>query len=132
MVQVHSERMSDVFEKWHIEGLPVAAVLHRFGDVDLGDPHDHPWGFRSIILHGGYVEECFGWPNGFWGKKHHKVGDSFYVPATHIHRIVELPEGECWTLILPGPPERTSRFWQFREDGAYSRAWHEQEWSREE
>lgn len=121
------ERMSGAFEKWHVEGLPRAAVLHRFGDIDRGDSHDHPWPFRSIVISGGYVEQVYQL-DGSTETIHRRPGDSFEIPATHIHRIVELPEGECWTLVLPGSHERTSRFWQFRDDGAWSRAWHEHEW----
>lgn len=130
MIGISHEKMSDAFEKFHLEGLPFGAVLHRFGEPDHGDPHDHPWGFRSIILYGGYVEEIYDPGQGLVDVKHRRVGDSFEIAATHIHRITRLPRRECWTLVLPKAHERTSRFWQFREDAPYSRAWNEQEWTR--
>ena len=126
MVQVHQETMSDVLTKWHLAELPFPAVLHRFADIDRGHPHDHPFGFRSIILHGGYVERVFQM-DGSSELVERRVGDSFEIAATHIHRIEELPAGECFTLMLPGPHERTSCFWDFREDGAWFREWHEPE-----
>lgn len=125
------ERMSDVFAKYHLRGpWPFGAVIHQFSDIDRGDPHDHPWGFRSVILHGGYVERVFQ-PDGASELVHRNLGDSFEIAATHIHRMEALPNGECWTLVMPGPHERTSRFWQFREDGSYSRAWNEHDWTME-
>jgi len=129
MIGLYNEHMSDVFDKYHLDGAPFAAVLHRFSDIDHGDPHDHPWGFRSIILHGGYVERVFNRLNGTSRLIPREVGDSFEIPAKHIHRIEELPNGECWTLVLPRETERVSRFWQFRDSGIYSRAWHEKEWT---
>jgi hypothetical protein len=131
MTAIDIERMSDAMTKFHLRGpWPLDPVIHHFADIDRGDPHDHPWGFRSIVLDGGYVERVFQ-PNGTSELVERKPGDSFDIAATHIHRMEALPSGDCWTLILPGPHERTSRFWQFREDGAYSRAWHEAEWTRE-
>lgn len=130
MIHIRHERMSDAFEKFHILGLPFPMVLHHFSEPDLYHPHDHPWGFRSTILQGGYVEEIFN-KQGESVRVTRNVGDSFEIPAEHIHRIPELLTGDCWTQVIPGPDERTSRFWDFREDGSYSRAWHEIEWTKE-
>lgn len=130
MLNLRHEPMSPVFDKWHVEGLPCAAVFHRFSAPDHGDPHDHPWSFRSIILHGGYVEQVFQL-DGTSELIRHDPGDSFFVPATHIHRVVDLPAGECWTIILPqGLSERVSGFYQFRDDGAYHRPWHRAEFEK--
>lgn len=128
-MHLNHEPMSPVFDKWHVGGLPCAAVFHRFSAPDNGPPHDHPWGFRSIVLVGGYVEQVFQL-DGTSELVRHDPGDSFHIKAGHIHRIVELPQGECWTLILPGPSERTSGFYEFREDGTYYRPWHRPEFER--
>lgn len=122
------ERMSDAFEKHHVHGLPVAAAFHHFTEPDTGDCHCHPFSFTSHILSGGYVERVFAL-DGSYQDIHRKPGDSVRVKADHIHLIIELPEGECWTLIQPGPHIRTSRVYQFREGQAYSRAWHEREFT---
>ncbi len=127
MLSLREERMADHFVKRHVEGLPTAAVIHQFNQVDNGDPHDHPWSFTSFVLHGGYMEEVFDRETGASRLVSRTVGESFFVPATHIHRIVHLPEGECTTIILPGPHEQTSGFYQFRSDGMYHRFWHEPE-----
>jgi hypothetical protein len=121
-MHLNHEPMSPVFDKWHLDGAPFPAVLHRFSEPDMGPPHDHPWSFRSIVLHGGYVEQVFQL-DGTSELVRHEVGDSFHIPAGHIHRIVELPAGECWTLILPGQHERKSGFYDFRPDGTYHRYW---------
>lgn len=126
-VSLHYERMNGVFEKWHVHGLPFAAVFHRFSEVDDFEPHSHPWAFRSTILAGGYVEEVFTL-DGSSERVHRNVGDSFIVEATHIHRIVEFPEGECWTLIQPqGPKVQEPGFWRFENGQAFHRFWHEQD-----
>ena len=129
MLNLREERMGDHFVKHHIEGLPCAAVLHQFSQVDHGDPHDHPWGFTSFVVHGGYVEQVFQL-DGSSELVHRQVGDSFHIPADHIHRIVDLPAGECTTIILPGPHQQTSGFYQFREDGAYHRYWDQADFQR--
>ena len=126
---IDTEEMSSVFTKFHLRGIPTNPVIHHFADIDRGEPHDHPWPFRSIILSGGYVERSFN-RDGSSELIRRYPGDSFRITATHIHRIEELPEGECWTLILPEPLERTSCFWQFREDGPYWREWHSNEWTK--
>lgn len=58
--RIDIEQMSDAFTKYHLRGdMPFNAVLHKFSDVDRGPPHSHPWKFRSVILHGSYVEEIY-------------------------------------------------------------------------
>ena len=127
MISLHHERMNGAFEKQHVVGLPVPLALHRFTEPDRGDPHDHPWGFTSFIVSGGYVEEVFTLlPGGAWTSAlvRRVPGTAHHVPATHIHRIVELPAGECWTCIIAGSVERESRFWRFAEGQIMSRPWH--------
>ncbi len=119
------EHMSPIFTKWHIPG---PGVLHRFTAPDEGPPHDHPWGFWSTIIVGGYVEEVFDPMTGAATESVRRPGDRFYVPATHIHRIVDLLEsdsldGDCWTFIEPGPHERTSGFWRWDDGRAFFKPW---------
>ena len=127
------ERIADHFEKWYVEGLPYPCAFHHFTGPDHGDPHDHPFGLTSHVLSGGYVEEVF-YPNGAPGMRGRSElvtrapGTVHTVAATHIHRIVSLPAGECWTFVIPGPLERETRFWRFDETGAMSRPWHHAEY----
>ncbi|PZO78450.1 MAG: hypothetical protein DI629_12180 [Mesorhizobium amorphae] len=123
------ERMSDFFEKWHMDGNPVHASLHVFSATDHGDPHDHPADFHSYIVEGGYIEEVYQ-ADGTMERIHRRKGDSFDIAAEHIHRIVELPEGRCVTLVTFQPHRQPVSVWQFREDGAYKRSNGSEEWKR--
>lgn len=120
---IRHERMSPAFDKWHVEGLPFPAVFHRFTAPDMGDPHDHPWPFRTTILRGTYNEEVFH-PDGSSYRLHHPEGSSFIIEGSHVHRITALEDGECWTLIQPlGPKEREPGFWRWIDGRAERRAW---------
>lgn len=114
MITVVTERMSDEFTKFHINGLPFPAVIHHFTGSDKGLPHDHPWGFLSFVLSGGYIERIYQ-RTGSFHDVHRRPGDTFRIAATHIHEIIELPQGECWTLVLPQPWERHGGFWDFSQ-----------------
>lgn len=130
MLDLRREEMSPAFSKWHVGGMPFAAVLHRFSAPDHGFPHDHPWCFQSHILHGGYEEEVFDLHTGKSRMIERLPGSSHFVHASHIHRIPRLLDGECWTIIKPiGPQRRESGFYDFRPDGVYHRFWHEPEFS---
>lgn len=129
MLTIREEVMGPHFTKYHIEGLPFAAVLHHFTAPDGGHIHDHPWGFRSTVLAGGYVELVYH-PSGWHEAVERAEGDTFEIAATHIHTIVRLLEKECWTLVLPGPHEQTSGVWEFREDGSYRRTWDSDVWEK--
>jgi len=127
---IRHERMSDIFQKYHIEGLPFSAVIHRFSEPDTGDPHDHPFDFTTHILSGGYVEKIyFPASDGTWyyNYAHRLPGTCHKVKATHIHQVVELIDGECFTLILPEPNIRKSGVWQFNETGYMFREWDQPE-----
>lgn len=120
--------MSRAFTKFHLSD---GRALHRFkGEERHADPHDHPWAFETEILDGGYVEEVFHVdPVGGWRSEivHRSPFTSHHIEAGHIHRIVELPQGECWTLVRAGHHEREVRFWRFG-DGIVSREWNERRW----
>lgn len=131
MITIEKEIMNNVFTKVHIRGLPFDAVLHRFTDAEPGAIHDHPFSFVSHVLKGGYIEKVYTInPGGYWHSEliHRKPGTSHTVTATCIHEIVELPKGECWTLILPGVHERTSCFWKFYPNAIAYRPWNSDNW----
>ena len=50
------EPMGPHFTKVHLGN---GQVLHRFSEPDTGPPHDHPWGFTSHVLSGGYIEDLY-------------------------------------------------------------------------
>lgn len=92
--------------KW----FPFNVFLHRFLKSDPDDVHDHPWGYATIILKGGYYE----WTPQF-NSKGQKIGEiarwcgpgSFRMASADSYHRIELdPDVECWTLFMPGPQKR--------------------------
>lgn len=132
---IRTECMSEQFTKLHLEVGRFPITLHHFTGPDAGDPHDHPYAFTTTILAGGYVEEV--WHRGKEGwtmrRIHREVGTSHRVGARSIHRIVELPQGECVTSIVwhaDGVRRRQPRFWRFRNGVMWSRRWDEPKFRR--
>ena len=69
--------------------------------------HDHPWGFLSILLRGGYVEEV---PNGIRAIRWMNV-----KAATDLHRILSVDKGTI-TVVLTSRKKRT---WGFQTDSGW-------------
>ena len=101
-------------------------VIHHFTQADTGHPHDHPWPFKSLILAGGYEEEEY--------RLHqdgsHSIscyqrlpGQSHSVRADTVHRITQLYQHECWTLISPGRKVKEPGFFKFKNGRIYRRDW---------
>lgn len=125
-----TERMSDQFTKLHFMIGTSPVTLHHFTGPDVGDPHDHPFAFTTKILAGGYVEEV--WRRGIdgWSSRlvHREPGTSHRVEARSVHRIVQLPQGECVTSIVwhsEGVHRRHPRFWRYRNGVMWTRRWDE-------
>lgn len=130
-VDITIERMHAGMVKIHLGTPDKPRVIHWFNAPDHGDPHDHAqFGFWSTVLGGSYVEERYQ-RDGSCERIHRQKGARFYVDADAIHRIVDLPDGECWTLIEPDPHTgRDSGFYQFRPDGIWHKLWHQPDWER--
>ncbi len=128
IITVQEEKMSEELMKFHLRGLPFDAVIHKFTGRDVGEPHDHPFTFRTFVLKGGYVERRFHIINGkpVTSTIERKVGDSFIVSAQTIHQIIELLDKESWTMILPERWEQNWSFYQFGDE-ILSRYWDEPE-----
>jgi len=126
-LSIRPEKLSRVFKKHHIEGLPFAASINEFSAPDSGNPHDHPFDFITHILSGGYTQrvyiiseigeisiseiEC-------------KPGTSHFVKATDIHQIIYLPTGHCITMMIPQSGHiRATCFYRFVGGVAYYRLW---------
>lgn len=128
---ITTERMSNEFTKYHLnrrgrQPWPFHPVIHHFTGPDADGPHDHPWNFQSFILKGSYIEEVYTIStDGSWKKEvvERHAGTSHKVEATHIHRIIKLPEGECWTMVIAEPYKREPRFWKFSDAGIWYRVW---------
>ncbi|MBC6988950.1 hypothetical protein [Hymenobacter sp. BT491] len=122
---IRTEHMNGSFTKYHLGG---GRVLHRFTEPDTGEPHNHPWGFTSHVLSGGYVEEVYGLlPDGTVSMQEVErlPGTSHRVEAATVHRLVRLLGPECWTLIEAGPWEQKSGFYRFDDAGIWFRHWDE-------
>lgn len=115
-------------------------LLHHFlSTADDRSVHDHPRGFWTLVLRGGYddlapCEACCGW-TGAWTdegtgvprwvpggsceacggrgvllRERMRAGMLRYRPAAHRHRT-KVHEGGCWTLVVMGRLERPWGFW---------------------
>jgi len=126
-LSIKPEKLSKVFRKHHIHGLPFAASFNEFSAPDSGDPHDHPFDFVTHILSGGYRERIYTFND--QGETHIREvdrlpGTSHFVKATDIHQIIDLPTGHCVTLMIPQSEySRAPHFWRFIDGKAYNRAW---------
>ena len=93
------------FTRWSIfsfKRLNINLFLHKIEKADDDKhPHDHPWNFFSLILHGGYVE---------------RIGDSVYVRrpgsfsyknCTKCHRVLALLGKAVYTLVFTFGEKRT-------------------------
>lgn len=131
-MQIRQTIAAPAFDKFYLEGPWTASGihpdLHHMKAPDLGLPHCHPWSFRSLIIRGSYVEEVYA-PDGSTTLVTHNQGDSFVIAAEHIHRIVELPEGEAWTFIVPeGPVGRTWGYWRWKDGQAFKKDHNGRRW----
>ena len=74
---------------------PFNIFLHKFLKSDPDDLHDHPWGYFTLILRGGYWEYT---PTGkHWrGPGHFRVCNS-----ESLHRIEVEPGVHAWSLFIP-------------------------------
>ncbi len=126
-LSIHTEKLSKVFKKHHIDGLPFAASINEFSAPDTGDPHDHPFDFITHILSGGYIERNYQIDESgqvLIQDIERKPGTSHYVKATSIHQIIALPTGHCVTLMMPQSGHvRETRFWRFIDGKAFFRFW---------
>jgi hypothetical protein len=91
--------------RWRVE-TPWGSVRvhHWLAPDDDRAPHDHPWGFRTFVLKGGYVDRS---PD---GDEYLRAPATRYRPATHQHTVFPDPGG-CWTIIVTGPKVRNWGFW---------------------
>jgi hypothetical protein len=103
---------------------PFNAFLHKFLKSDPDDVHDHPWGYCTLILSGGYYEwipkintlgEKFGEYRMWRGPGHFRV-----CRPNSFHRIELKPGVTPWTLFFPGPHVRE---WGFLKGSNESTKW---------
>ncbi|MDQ0840089.1 hypothetical protein [Sphingomonas faeni] len=81
---VSVERMSRAFTKYHLDD---GRALHRFKmEEPHATPHDHPWGFETEVLEGGYVDEVFHLDSGggWHSELVHRVPGERYMSTLRI------------------------------------------------
>lgn len=132
-ISVRTERMSDIFTKYHVEGMPVGLVIHEFSAPEPldADSHDHPGDFINWVISGWYKQRHWFWSKIFkeWRYVDKMVyPDQLYlVNAETIHQIIEIaPEG-CITVTKWDASRRKPCFWRFDESGAKFREWDQTE-----
>ena len=98
---------------------PFNIFIHHILKSDDEDLHDHPWGFYTFMLHGGYYETTLTgddcdkrvttwYPRWSWRK----------MESNHVHRITldHKKAGECWTLFIPFRREKEWGFLKKKEE----------------
>lgn len=108
--QVYLRRLRVINTPWF------GVFVHWINEADTGrHPHDHPWGFYSWVVRGGYWEEV--WPT--W--KHHSLeipplqyahrrGSIHRMGIEAAHKIVLVTEG-LTTIVFAGKRQRKFCFW---------------------
>jgi hypothetical protein len=94
--------------------------LHHIVESDSDpDPHDHPWGFRGLILAGGYTNDTYHWRDRYFSFPGIRTGPFPELvkpltfinrPAEHIHKVILHPGKTAWTLLFTKGYEREWNF----------------------
>jgi len=108
-----------IFMKDRSDTFKFNIFIHKFLKSDPDDLHNHPWGYFTLIICGGYWEYMYEdgpsyacTPDGVpipAGDTERKIikkwrAPGFYqsVPANHTHRIeLDPTKPNCWTLFIP-------------------------------
>ncbi len=86
--------------------------------------HDHPFGFISIVLRGGYVEARKDPRDGLIHER--RVWRVNFMRRSDAHTITALSRVPTWTLLFCGPNRRSWGFWQrTMERGVWTWTHHE-------
>jgi len=94
---------------------PINVTLHKVLVSDEATLHDHPWGYATFILKGGYWEHT---PEGqFWrGPGHFRIrkpNDLHWLELPKDHEGNEIP---CWSLFFMGKKKQD---WGFLKNGEW-------------
>lgn len=102
--------------RWRVETPWGSVRLHHWlAPDDDRAPHDHPWGFTTFVLKGGYTDAS---PD---GDEHLRAPAIRHRDAEHQHTVYP-DEGGAWTVIVTGPKVRSWGFWvagKFRKANKY-------------
>lgn len=122
------DRPSETYlTRWRLIQTPWAAVyLHRMDGPDSRPTlHDHPWGFLSLVLAGGY-EEVANLPSdtqdpipGNEVVRRWRRGSVHRMRRQDAHYIRRLLGRPTWTLLLVGPRRGTWGYWDQPSENGY-------------
>lgn len=102
--------------RWRAEMPWFSVRLHHWlAPDDDRAPHDHPWGFTTFVLKGGYTDASPG------GDQHLRAPAVRRRSAEHQHTVYP-DAGGAWTVIVTGPKVRSWGFWvagKFRKANKY-------------
>lgn len=99
-------------------------VMHNVLRSDIDGLHDHPWGFQSFIIRGGYWE-TYKREDGEIVREWREPGYSATRTSEFLHRLEvdsEKAGTETWTLFMMGPREKD---WGFIDEDEKWIQWEE-------
>jgi hypothetical protein len=90
--------------------------LHHIHRADKDpDPHDHPWGFFSLVLSGWYTEHVWldkrNAVNPRWHTTRHRERWSLRMLRRRSAHIITEIGAPLWTLVITGPDRDEWGFW---------------------
>jgi len=118
---IYRDNGQEYMIRWYIiKNKHFNLMLHKILLSDHNCCHDHPWGFISLILKGGYVETvekpmCEHWSVDDLDerinttKKIIHPGQIIFRKAEHRHKL-DIYQN-CWTLVLRFKVKRRWGFW---------------------
>jgi len=102
---------------------PFNIFLHKFLKSDPDNLHDHPWGYTTFVIWGGYWEYTEN-AEGKRVKKWCGVGYFANRPALWKHRLeLDPAHPTCWTLFIPHKRSREWGFYKPAEGGIEKEEW---------
>lgn len=116
-----------IFFKDRPEYFPFNIFIHKFLKSDPDELHDHPWGFFTVVLSGGYWEytdvntvkrnkDGLSITDTTTIKNWRGPGFFQKVEATHKHRIELKEDVTAWTLFIPF---KRTRDWGFYTENGW-------------
>lgn len=114
-----ANRPTEVYlRRWRIVQTPwFGLYLHQIWGADTDrDPHNHPFGFLSLMLHGGYSEWIQDLDGDVGMTALRKPGHIHHTSRHAFHRILVLGRTPAWTLVFVG---RRHPEWGFATDHGY-------------
>lgn len=130
LLGLHRNRnIGEYMDRWYIVppewSLPFCIRLHHIKRIDTRIHHNHPYGFKSMVVKGWYVEEqvvtvpdcdcqkpvtrevlhtAFRWCN---------------IARLRYHRIISIPKGGVWTIIVHPRKPKEYEWGYLDEDGRH-------------